>query len=78
LPAAIRELEQLGLKRIDECVRLGAAVMIERCVVEYRSRGDVGPGWLAAAIRQGGSWFADQPARPESATDLVLGMWGAS
>jgi hypothetical protein len=75
LLAVRAELEQLGLQRVDECIMLGTVSMLERCVSKWRSRNDVGLGWLASSIRQGG-YSAEQPAharRPETVAELFRG-----
>jgi hypothetical protein len=67
------ELRELGVKRVEECVRLGASVMVGRCIAEFRRRDGVGRGWLAAAVRDGGSWFeGPQPAAGRKTASELL------
>ena len=56
---------------VDELMRIGAAVMVERCVAVFDARGvDVKAGWLVAAVRAGGTWTSVQPVAPAAVVPL--------
>lgn len=60
LRVAAQALRDRGVRDVDDAVRLGAAVMVERCVAAF-DEGEFRPGWLFEAVRQGGAWFGTEP-----------------
>jgi hypothetical protein len=74
LREAADQLRAAGVENADECLRFGAAAMAERCLAKYHARQpDVGPGWLAAAVRQGDGFpnATIQVPRHENASDWL-------
>jgi hypothetical protein len=64
LRAASTALRSRGVDDPDELLRIGAAVMAERCCAAFDERDTVGAGWLAEAVRHGGAWATVQALAP--------------
>jgi hypothetical protein len=73
---AVAKLRAAGVPNAAECLRIGAAVMADRCLAKYHERQpDVEPGWLAAAVRRGDAFPNLAPGLPERPRRETASDW---
>jgi hypothetical protein len=65
LRAATERLRAEGIPNAEKLLRIGAAVMLDRCVAAWRQRPDAPPAVLAQMVMQGGPSDQDMGYRSE-------------